>query len=70
MDSQYRVLGNQVQGNVNKEKDNLASERLMLQAVEVVKAAMKDNPNAFLHNMAAGSRRNGRLAGTPKVFNY
>lgn len=61
MDSQYRVLGNQVQGNVNKEKDNLASERLMLQAVEEVKAAMKDNPNAFLHSMARWQQKEWKV---------
>ena len=52
MDSHYCVLGNQNQGNIIKEKENMASERLMVQAVEKIKADMTANPNAFLGRMA------------------
>lgn len=51
MDSQYCVLGNHTQGSVDKEKGNLAAERLMKKAIEEVQNRMDQNANAFLHQM-------------------
>nr|KAG5689284.1 hypothetical protein BaRGS_033076 [Batillaria attramentaria] len=47
MDSQYVVMGHEAKGNVDKERENLASERLMRQAVTRMQQNMDDNPNAF-----------------------
>ncbi|KAK7115822.1 ATP-dependent RNA helicase DHX58-like [Littorina saxatilis] len=51
MDSQYCVLGNLLHGNIDKEKENLAAERLMHQAVDKVQTYMEHNTNAFLADM-------------------
>ena len=57
MDSQYCVLGNLTQGNVDKEKSNLALERLMEQALDKVQANMEDNLNAHLNEMSEWQQR-------------
>ena len=41
-----------MQGNVVREKENVALERLMDRAVEEVRADIRANPNAFLDSMA------------------
>lgn len=51
MDSRYLVLGDQAQGSVDKEKENLASERLMRQAVAQIQRNMDENPNDFRSDM-------------------
>lgn len=56
-ESQYCVLGNLTQGNIDKENENLASERLMNQAVAKVQVDMETNPNAFLNDMHQWQKR-------------
>lgn len=58
MDSQYCVLGTLTQGNVNKERENVAAERLMKQAVDKVQENMDANQNAYLDNMRKWQIRN------------
>ncbi|KAL8570809.1 hypothetical protein ACOMHN_006958 [Nucella lapillus] len=50
-DSQYWVLGNVSQGNLKKETDNLALERLMNKALNSLQTHIDHNPNAYLQAM-------------------
>ena len=55
--SQYCVVGSLTQGNLDKERENLALERLMNQALTKVRIDMETNPNAFLNEMTRWQRK-------------
>ena len=57
MDSQYCVLGSTAQGNVAKERENVAAERLMIEAIQLVQSQMDSNQNIFLAEMRAFQQR-------------